>query len=390
MVYLIEAKRTALGKYAGVFSQISATGLATQLLTSLLNKYPLIKKRVDQVIIGNVLSAGLGQNPARIVTIKSGLSYKVPAFTINKVCGSGLKSIILGTQSILLKESEIVVAGGMENMSRCPYYLDNFRFGARLGPQIVRDGLLADGLNCSLIDKHMGITAENIARKYQISRKSQDEYAWQSHQKAIYATDHKLFKNEIVPINIVTKKQDRLIDSDEQPRRDTTLNKLAELPSVFMRNGTVTAGNSSSINDGASLVILASEKAVKKFDLKPTAVIKAYASIGCNPQYMGLGSYYSTLACLKKAKLKVTDIDLWEINEAFASQTLAVLKLLKLNPKKVNLYGGAIALGHPIGASGARLITTLFHQLKTKDFRYAMASLCIGGGQGISMIIEKI
>lgn len=366
---------------------LPATEIASQVLKNMLTSVEKVKHKIDEVIMGNVLAAGLGQNPARLMAVKAGLKDKVPAMTVNKVCGSGLKAVILAAQAIQLGEADLVIAGGMENMSRAPYLLDNYRFGAKLGHQTLKDSMISDGLWCNLIDEHMGITAENVARKFRISRKEQDKFAMKSHQKAIRAIDQQKFKEEIVPMTLADGSQ---WATDEQPRRDTSLKKLAELRTVFKPDGTVTAGNASSINDGASMVLVASDAAVKRYKLKPLAVIKDYAAVGLDPAYMGLGSCYAAKKCLKRAGLKIKDINLWEINEAFASQSLAVIKLLGVNHRKVNVNGGAIALGHPIGASGARILTTLVYELKRRKLMYGVASLCIGGGQGVAMVIENV
>lgn len=389
-VYILDAKRTAVGKYGGALSGKSIIEVTSVVIKDIYSKNPHLKFAIQEVILGNVLSAGLGQNPARQVSIKSGLSNKIPAFTINKVCGSGLKSVILGVQAIQNEDADVILAGGMESMSRTPYYVDNYRFGVKSGNQTIRDGMIYDALFCSLIGEHMGVTAENVAMKYKISRERQDIYAYESHMKSISAIDGKKFKEEIVPIEIKNKKGESIFNEDEQPRRDTTLEKLKSLRPAFKEKGTVTAGNSSSINDGAAIVLLGSEKTTKKNKIKPMAVIREYASFGLDPAFMGLGSYYAAESGLKKSGIKKSDIDLWEINEAFASQSIAVIDLLAIDPKIVNVNGGAIALGHPVGASGSRIVTTLLYELKRRKARYGVASLCIGGGQGIAMVIENL
>lgn len=389
-VYVIEAKRSAVGKYGGSLVTIPAVDIASTIISSIFTEHKNLKNKVDEVILGNVLPAGIGQNPARIAAIKAGLNKNTPAYTINKVCGSSLKSVILGMQEIQNEEADFIVAGGMENMSRCPYYLDNYRFGAKFGNQTLRDGMIHDGLFCPLIGEHMGMTAEYLANKYDISREDQDKYAFNSHRKAIKAIDEKRFEAEITPITAKTKKGDIIFRTDEQPRNNTSMEVLGKLKPAFKKNGTVTAGNSCSINDGASVVLLASDNAVKKYKIKPQAVIRSYATVGLDPKYMGLGSYYAVLKCLEKAGMKVSDINLWEVNEAFASQSIAVINLLGVDEEKVNVNGGAIALGHPIGASGARILTTLLYELKRSKLQYGVASLCIGGGQGIAVLIENI
>jgi len=389
-VFIIEAKRTATGKYGGSLSLAPASDLAAQLIKYISFKFPKIINRIDEIIIGNVLSAGIGQNPARIAAMKGGLSHQIPAFTINKVCGSGLKSIILGTQIIQNDDANLIMAGGMENMSQCPYYLDKHRFGAKFNHHVLRDGMLTDGLFCSLIGKHMGFTAEILAKKYKISRIEQDLFALNSHKKAMVAIDNNKFKEEIIPIKISSQNKDFIFKEDEQVRKKISIDSLSKLKPVFKKNGTVTAGNSCPLSDGAAIVLLATEKMIKKYHLIPKVIIKSYAYLGFNPRYMGLGSYYAAKKCLKKVGLKPSSVGLWEINEAFASQSLAVLKLLKINPEIVNVNGGAIALGHPIGASGTKILTTLIYELKRRKLRYGMASLCIGGGQGIAILIENI
>lgn len=385
-VFILEAKRTPIGKFGGNFLSVSATSLAAAVIRKILALKPELKTKIDEVIIGNVLSAGLGQNPARIAAIHGGLNCKTPAYTVNKACGSGLKSVILGAQAIKDRESDVVIAGGMENMSQSPYLLENYRFGVKFSDQIIKDSMISDSLFCSLIGQHMGITAENIAVRYKIARKEQDDYALKSHQKAIKAILSGKLKDEIVPIELNDK---MVINTDEQPRKNTSLEMLGKLKPVFKKNGTVTAGNSSSINDGAALVLLINEELSRKKRYKHLAKIINYISVGLNPRYMGLGSYYAAIKCLKKARMKISDIDLWEINEAFASQSIAVIRLLGVDKNKVNVNGGAIAFGHPIGASGTRILVSLLHEMKRRKLRFGMTSLCIGGGQGIAMLIER-
>lgn len=348
---------------------------------------PKLKHEVDEVILGNVLSAGLGQNPARIVASKANFKHTIPAYTVNKVCGSGLKSIVLGSQAILLGDADLVVSGGMEGMSNAPYLLNNHRFGVKLANQTIIDSMIHDGLFCSLTEQTMGLTAEKIAKKYKISRKEQDKFALKSHRKAINAIDKGIFDEEIVPFQPTSS--EAIFKTDEQPRRNTNLKLLSKLKSVFKHNGTVTAANSSSINDAASIVLLGSKKIVEKHKIKPLAAVRGYDYIGTDPHYMGLGAYYAAKKLLSRYNLKVSDIDLWEINEAFASQAIAVMNLLKVDSKKVNVNGGAIALGHPIGASGARILTTLVYEMKRRGRRYGIATLCIGGGQGIAILVEN-
>lgn len=382
IAYILDAKRTPVGKFGGSFVSISATELGSIVIKALLDKNPAVNKHIDEVIMGNVLSAGLGQNPARIAAWKAGIEEKVPSYTVNKVCGSGLKSIMLAAQSIQNGDSHVVVAGGMENMSLSPYLIDNHRFGIKLGNQTIKDSMIYDGLFCSLINEPMGITAENIAKKYNVSRQDQDKYALSSHQKAIAAIKTNKFKKEIVPIDEK--------DTDEQPRENTSLEALQKLSPVFKKNSTVTAGNASSLNDAAAAAIVASEEFIKTNNIQPMAKVISFSSVGLDPKLMGLGSYYAVQKCLSRTKLKPSDIDLWEINEAFASQSIAVLQMLNIEKEKVNVNGGALALGHPIGASGARILTTLLHELKRRGEKYGVATLCIGGGQGIAMLVENL
>lgn len=389
-VYIVDAKRTPVGKYGGSLVETTAIELGNIVVKALLHDNPKIKQDIDEVIFGNVLSAGLGQNPSRIVAFQSGISEDTPSFTINKVCGSGLKSITLAAQSIQNGDADVVLAGGMENMSRAPHLIEGYRFGVKMGDQAVRDEMIYDGLFCSLIGEPMGITAENIAKKYKISRKEQDAYSVASHKKALSAIKSALFDKEITPIPMKNKKGPKLFTTDEQPREDTNLGTLGRLSPAFKKGGSVTAGNSSPLNDAAAAVIVASASFVKQNHLQPMAKIHSFASVGLNPAYMGLGAYYGAKECLAKIGLEANNIDLWEINEAFASQSIAVIRLLEIDDKIVNVNGGAIALGHPIGASGARILTTLLYELKRRSKQYGMASLCIGGGQGIAMLVENV
>lgn len=389
-VYIVDAKRTPVGKYGGSLAKTSATQLGGLTIKALLENNPKVAKYVDEVILGNVLSAGLGQNPARIAAWHGGIAENVPSFTINKVCGSGLKSIMMASQAIQNGDANLIVTGGMENMSQSPYLLGNHRFGSKLGDQAIKDSMVFDGLFCSLIGEPMGITAENIAKKYNISRQKQDEYALESHKKAITARDGKKFNGEIVPIEVKNGKEIMLFSKDEQPRDNTSLEALEKLPTVFKKEGTVTAGNSSSLNDAAAMTLVASESLVKQHNLKPMVKVISFASVGLDPNLMGLGAYYAANKALSNAHLKPSDIDLWEVNEAFASQAIAVLQLLNIQEEKVNVNGGALALGHPIGASGARILTTLLHALKKRSGKYGVATLCIGGGQGVAMVVENL
>ncbi len=389
-VYIVDAQRTPIGKFGGSLVGTSATDLAAAVIKALLTRSPVIRRDIDEVILGNVLSAGLGQNPARIAAFRAGLAHSIPSLTINKLCGSSLKSAMLAVQAIQNDDAQVVIAGGMENMSRSPYILEAHRFGNKFGHGDVKDTLLFDGLYCSLIGEHMGVTAENIAKKYRITRELQDGYAVSSHQKAIRAIERGMFDQEIIPVEISSGKKLHIFSSDEQPRKDTSLEALSKLTPVFKKNGSVTAGNACPINDGAAALVIAGGRFVKKRALTPMAIIRGYAYVGLNPRYMGMGAYYAAKICLHHAGLNIKDVDLWEINEAFASQALAVLKLLDIDERKVNVNGGAIALGHAIGASGARILTTLLYELKRQSGRFGVASLCIGGGQGVAMLIERV
>lgn len=389
MVVIVNAKRTAIGSFGGSLKDISPQVMGTKLIEQSLKEIGLSPCEIDEVIIGNVLSAGLGQNIARQMQIFSGIPEEKTAFCVNKVCGSSLKAIELGYQTIMLDNSQVIIAGGAENMSMSPYLATNMRYGARMGDTSLVDSVVHDGLWDIFNNYHMGITAENIAKQFSISREEQDEFALQSQLKAKKAQDSNRFQAEIVPISIQLKKETIEFKNDEFIK-NTSLESLNKLKPAFEKEGSVTAGNSSGINDGASIVVLMSEQKAKNLGLKPLARIVSFGKAGCNPKTMGLGPVNATHNALKNANLQLSDIDIIELNEAFAAQSLGVIKSLGLDSKKVNLNGGAIALGHPIGASGARIVTTLLHEMQKQDARYALASLCIGGGQGISMIVEKI
>lgn len=389
-IYILDIKRTPIGRYFGMFHSKSAVDLSITLLKYFVKKYPFLSKETNGVIAGNVLSAGIGMNPARIIGAKSNITNKSYAITLNQVCGSGLAAIISAYNNILHNGDDIIIAGGMESMSNAPFLVYKNKDGAIIDTTNPTSSLHHDGLYCSLADQYMGQTAENIARKYRISRQSQDEYAYTSHLRTVHAQDHKFFDSEIIPLYVKQGSKLTKVCYDEQVRRDTSIEKLSKLKPIFSPKGTVTAGNSSSINDGASFSVIASEKIVKKYNLKPMARIIGYNYIGLDPKYMGLGSYYSIIALLKNNNFSIDRVDLFEINEAFAASSIAVNNLLKINQDKVNVTGGAIALGHPLGASGARVLTTLTHNLKRLKKKYGIASLCIGGGQGISVLIESV
>src|SRR5437016_4329915 len=334
--------------------------------------------------------AGPGLNPGRVAALDGGVPKEVPSFTVNKACGSGLKAVVLAAQAIQLGDAEVIVAGGMESMSGAPYILKKARFGIRLGHDEILDSMIADGLTCPITFVHMGITAENIASKYGISRNEQDEFAAESQQKTAAAQQGGKFKAEIVPVEIPAKKGETLrFDTDEHPRGDTTAQRLAGLKPAFKKDGSVTAGNASGINDGGAAVVVMSDRKAKELRLTPLATIRAYAAVGVDPSIMGMGPWPASEKALERAKLRREEIDLWELNEAFAAQSLGVLRELRIPKNRVNVHGGAIALGHPIGASGARVLVTLLHAMADRDARLGVASLCIGGGQGIALVAER-
>ncbi|HEL2574999.1 TPA: acetyl-CoA C-acetyltransferase [Streptococcus suis] len=387
---IVAAVRTPIGSYGGSLKDISAVDLGVTAVKGALEKINLDPTLVDEVIFGNVLGAGLGQNVARQVSIKSGLPVTTPSFTINKVCGSGLKTISLAAQAILLGDADVVIAGGTENMSQAPYVIQNQRWGSRMGDSKVIDTMLKDGLTDAFEPMHMGITAENVAAKYNITREDQDSFAVRSQEKAVAAIKAGKFKDEIVPVLIPQRKGDPLVfDTDEYPRENASMEGMAKLRPAFKKDGTVTAGNASGINDGAAAIIMMSSEKAAQLGLPVLATIKSYASAGLDPTIMGCGPIYASRKALDKAGLSVSDLDLVEANEAFASQACAVNRELGLNPDIVNVNGGAIALGHPIGASGARIFVTLLHEMQKRDAKCGLATLCIGGGMGIAVIVSR-
>lgn len=388
-VAIVSAKRTAIGSFGGSLKDIPAATLGAEVVKKLLEEINLSPTLVDEVIFGNVLGAGLGQNIARQIAIFAGIPQEKSAFVVNKVCGSGLKSVVLGAQSILLGDNDIVVCGGVENMSTAPYYTKDARFGAKLGNFELEDSIIHDGLTDAFENYHMGITAENIAEQFSISRKQQDEFAALSQQKASTAIEKGKFSNEIVPITIKTRKEEKVFDTDEFVRPSTNLESLAKLRPAFKKDGTVTAGNASGINDGAACVILMSEKRASELGINILGFIDGYATAGLDNKVMGLGPIPATRKVLDKLNLTTDDIDLFELNEAFAAQSIAVLNELNLDTSKVNINGGAIALGHPIGASGCRILVSLVHELINENKNRGLCSLCIGGGQGISVVISR-
>lgn len=388
-VAIVSAKRTAIGSFGGSLKDVSAAKIGGELVKQSLESINLNPNLVDEIIFGNVLQTGLGQNVARQIAVNAGIPKEKSAFVVNKVCGSGLKSVVLGVQSILLGDNDVVVCGGVENMSAAPHYTKNARFGQKLGSFELEDTIINDGLTDAFENYHMGITAENIAEQYNITREEQDEFALLSQKKAIAAIENNQFANEIAPIVIKTRREEIIFDTDEFVRPNTTLESLAKLRPAFKKDGTVTAGNASGINDGAACVILMSEARAKELELEVLAYIDGYASAGLDNKVMGLGPVPATKKVLEKLSLNIEDIDLFEMNEAFAVQSIAVTRLLSLDSNKVNTRGGAISLGHPIGASGCRVLVTLVHALINDNKEKGVCSLCIGGGQGIAMVISR-
>lgn len=388
---IVSSVRTAVGKFGGALTSVKAVDMGALVILEALKRSGVDGALVDEVIMGNVLQAGLGQNPARQAALKAGLPHEIPAWTLNLVCGSGLKAVGTAAQQIWSGDADIVVAGGMENMSAAPYATDSARWGHRMGDGKMTDIMIKDGLWCAFNNIHMGITAENIAEKYGITREEQDALAQASQEKALAAIDSGRFKDEIVPLPIPQRKGEPLIfDTDEFPRRGTTVEGFAKLSPAFKKGGTVTAGNASGINDGAAAFVVMSSEKAKEMGLKPLFIIRSTATAGVDPAYMGLGPIPSSRKAMQKAGITVADLDLIEANEAFAAQACAVIKQLELPWEKTNVNGGAIAIGHPIGASGARILVTLLHEMKKRESRYGLATLCIGGGQGTAMVVESI
>ncbi|MFJ4442513.1 acetyl-CoA C-acetyltransferase [Pseudomonas sp. NPDC089422] len=389
-VVIVAATRTAIGSFQGALANVPAVDLGAAVIKQLLEQTRLDPAQVDEVILGQVLTAGAGQNPARQAAIKAGLPYSVPALTLNKVCGSGLKALHLAAQAIRCGDAEVVIAGGQENMSLAPYVMPSARTGQRMGHGQLIDSMISDGLWDAFNDYHMGITAENLVDKYGLSREQQDAFAAESQRKAVAAIEAGRFKDEITPVVMPQKKgEPKVFDRDEQPRPDTTAESLAKLRPAFRKDGSVTAGNASSLNDGAAAVLLMSASKAQALGLPVLAKITGYASAGVDPAIMGIGPVSATQRCLDKAGWKLADLDLIEANEAFAAQALAVGKALEWDASKVNVNGGAIALGHPIGASGCRVLVTLLHEMIKRDAKKGLATLCIGGGQGVALVIER-
>lgn len=389
-IVIASAVRTAVGSFQGALKDVPATDLGAIVIKEALSRAGVAGDQVSEVIMGNVLQAGLGQNPARQASIKAGLPETVPAMTINKVCGSGLKSIHLAYQAIFAGDADIVVAGGMENMSRAPYLLEGARGGYRMGDQKVVDSMVHDGLTCAFNDYHMGVTAENLCDRYEISREEQDLFAARSQARASAAIESGRFDEEIIAVEIPQRKGDPIVfKTDEYVKASSTEEKLAKLRPAFKKDGSVTAGNASGINDGAAAVIVMTKEKADELGIKPLAVISANGNAGVDPAVMGIGPVQAVKNALKKSGMTLGDIDLIEANEAFAAQSIAVDRELQFDHEKLNVNGGAIAIGHPIGASGTRIFVTLLHEMKKRDAKTGLATLCIGGGQGVATIVKR-
>lgn len=390
-VVIVGAVRTPVGSFGGVLSNFSAVDLGVVAAKEAINRAGISSDIIDEVLVGNILSTGLKQNVARQVAINAGIPKEATATTINQLCGSGLRAVCMGAQSIMLGDAEVVLAGGTESMSNAPYFIEKARFGHKMGHGSLIDSMINDALTDAFNGYHMGITAENIAQQWNITKEEQDKFAAHSQLKTEVAQKEGKFKEEIVPISIPQRKGEPIVvDMDEYPKHGTTYEKLASLRPAFKSDGTVTAGNSSGINDGASMVVLMSKEKCEDLGLKPLATVVSYASAGVDPSIMGYGPVPATKKALQKGNLTIDDIDLVEANEAFAAQSISVVRDLGLNPEKVNVNGGAIALGHPVGASGARILVTLLHEmLRREDVNTGLATLCIGGGQGTSLIVKK-
>ena len=388
-VVIINGVRTAVGTFGGSFKDVPAVKLGAKVIEEVVKRTGLKGNQIDEIIMGNVLQAGLGQNPARQAAIDAGIPQEVPSYTVNKVCASGLKSVMLAAQAIMVGDAEIIIAGGLENMSMTPYAINKARWGVRMNDDKLVDLMIHDGLWDIFNGYHMGITAENVADSFGITREEQDDFALRSQIKTARAIEEGRFKDEIVPIEIPLKKGEvKTFDTDEHPRPDTTKETLAKLRPAFKKDGTVTAGNASGINDGAAALVIMSKQKADELGLKPMAAIKSYATAGVDPAIMGTAPVPASKKALAKAKLAVSDLDLIEANEAFASQAIFVNREMGWDSDKVNVNGGAIALGHPIGASGARILVTLLYEMKKRGSKMGLATLCIGGGQGAAIIVE--
>jgi acetyl-CoA C-acetyltransferase len=387
---IVSAVRTPVGSFGGYFKDVPATELGAHAVRAALERAGIAGDEVQEVVLGCVLQAGLGQNPARQSAIAAGIPKEVPSTTINMLCGSGLKSVALASQMIRAGDVDVVVAGGMENMTRAPYLLPAARFGARMGDAEVVDSMVHDGLWDAFNDIHMGVTAENLADQYGIGREEQDEFAANSQQKAERAVADGVFKDEIVPIDVPAKGGTRMVDNDEHPRPGTTSESLGKLRAAFRRDGgTVTAGNASGVNDGAAAIVVMSARRARERGLRTFGTVESYASVGVEPRIMGIGPVPAVRKALQRAGLQLGDIELFELNEAFAAQSLAVLRELEIDSERINTHGGAIALGHPIGASGGRILVTLLHEMKRRNAGRGLATLCVGGGQGQAAIIRN-
>ncbi|MBS4534673.1 acetyl-CoA C-acetyltransferase [Clostridium sp. D2Q-14] len=389
-VVIVGAARTPVGSFGGSLSKLSAVDLGVMATKEAIKRAGIKPEIVDEVIIGNVLSSGLGQNPARQIAVNTGLPETIPAMTVNKVCGSGLRTVSMAAQFIMLGDADVIVAGGTESMSNAPYLLPNTRWGKRMGDGKIVDSMIKDALSDAFHNIHMGITAENIAEQWNITREEQDDFALISQNRAEKAQKEGRFKDEIVPVEVPQRKGDPiLVEDDEFIKPGMTIEKLSKLRTAFKKDGTVTAGNASGINDGAAMLVIMSKEKAEELGLKPLATIKSYGSSGLDPRIMGYGPVPATKKALEKANMKAEDIELIEANEAFAAQSLAVVKDLGLNPEIVNVNGGAISIGHPVGASGARILITLLYEMIKRDVKTGLATLCIGGGQGTAVILER-
>jgi acetyl-CoA C-acetyltransferase len=388
-VVIVSAARTAVGGFQGVLSNSSATDLGAYAIVEAMRRAGISSDDVDEVIMGNVLPCGLGQNPARQAVIKGGLSYDVEAITVNKVCGSGLKAVMMAAQAIMVNDADVIVAGGMENMNLAPYFLDKARTGYRMGHGKLIDGMVHDGLWCQVYDFHMGMSAEICAEKYDVTRKDQDEFALNSYNKAFKAQSEGGFDQEIFPVEIPQRKGEPVVFSKDEVVRETSMEALAKLPPAFKKDGTVTAGNASKISDGAAALVVMSLEKAQSLNLKPMARVGAQCSLAIDPKYVLIAPIHGIPKVLKKAGLAINDIDIFEINEAFSASSVAINKTLGLDPAKVNIRGGAVALGHPIGASGARVLVTLLHLMKDAGAKRGLASLCLGGGEAVCLVVER-
>ena len=389
-VVIVSGARTAIGKFGGSLKSISAPDMGSVVIKEAVKRAHCKPEDVGEVIMGNAIQAGLGQNPARRAAVNAGLPYEVPSMTINKLCGSGLKSVILGTQAIMLGDTDIVVAGGMESMSGAPYLLYNARWGYKVDDGKLVDSMEYDGLTDVFNQYKMGVTAENVAKKYHITREDQDRFALESQQKTEKAQETGRFKDEIVPIEIPQRKGDPIVfKEDEFPRHGQSYEALSKLRPAFLKGGTVTAGNASGINDGAAVVVLMSEEKAKSLGLKPMAKVRSYGTAGIDPKIMGVAPIYATRQAMKRAELTVDDMDLIEANEAFAAPSVAIGRELNFPGDRLNVNGGAITLGHPVGASGCRILVTLLYEMQKRNSKYGLATLCIGGGQACAMVVER-